>query len=122
MRQEAQETDAIVDGDDDDPTSRQAVTPIERNRSGFLSKSPTRNPHHHGQLLLSRFRRCPDAKRQAVLAHRFTFRTWDRDPRLHADGAEFISSPDSVPPQRGLRRPPAQFSNRRRRKRNRLVY
>src|SRR6185437_2852407 len=115
MRHEAENADAVIDGDDDNALPRQRIAVIDRDRTRAELERAAIEPHHHRQLRAAR-RGGIDVERQTILTDLGAAQLDVR--HLHRIVAELDAGARRGPGRGLLRRLPAQRANRRRRVRN----
>src|SRR5450432_1847885 len=69
MREESEDAEPVVDGDDDDALLGEIFAVVSGRRAGSTRVSAAVNPDHHWTPLFSRRRGSPDVQVEAVLAH-----------------------------------------------------
>ncbi len=120
MREKTERAEPIVDRHDDDLRMRREVGAVVDVDAGdpIAARLPrevaTVDEHHHGQRA-ARVRRSPHVERQAIFAADRGVVGVLRAARLHALVTEAGRGANAGPRRGGLRRPPAQRPDRRRR-------
>ena len=100
MREEAEDTEAVIHRDDDNAFLGEVGTVLPRLGSGASDETSAINPDHHGEFVFSfaEFRGRPDIQVETVFAYtRIAEDHVVENPALHAARAEFGGLADAFP-------------------------